>query len=664
MHSNIVCSKTRVAPLKVLTIPRLELNAALLLAQLVDSMQPLIRQLGIKDVTLLSDSTVVLGWLSTSPHRLHTFVANRVVSILELSERSQWHHVSTSLNVADVASRGLLPSEIVDHPSWWAGPNFLRDPIDTWPLNQCALHCDLPEMKPSAVSMPVVQKVSKVKEKPFVITLIEKHSSYSRLKRVLAWVLRFIHNTRQRGTRGRRRRRFGVLQPSELQDSAVLCVKATQRHYFTRELRALEKGRPLPPALRRLTPFVQNGLLRVGGRLTHSLLNEGAKHPLLLPKDAYLSSLICDAYHKTLLHAGPQATQAAICQEFWILSVRGLLRQRIFRCLQCYKYRLKEDHPIMADLPASRVTPCSPFARTAVDFCGPLLIKQSSRRNAPSVKAYICVFVCMVTKAVHLELASSLSSDCFIGALSRFVARRGLCKEIYSDNGTNFHGAASNSREILDFLRSSHPDIANHLSERHIVYHFNPPESPWMGGLWEAAVKATKHHLRHISIRLLTYEEMSTVLARIEAILNSRPLYPLGDSPDSIYLSPAHFLIGRSLTAPLEYDFSSTQENHLSHWQHVQQVSQRFWKLWSKNYLHTLMERKKWTKDRPPLQEGDVVIIMRQNSRPLEWPLGKIVELHPGIDGVARSATLRTAQGTLVRPIARLAPLPVEGNAQ
>ncbi|CAK1586448.1 unnamed protein product [Parnassius mnemosyne] len=204
----------------------------------------------------------------------------------------------------------------------------------------------------------------------------------------------------------------------------------------------------------------------------------------------------------------------------------------------------------MGQLPSSRVTPCKPFLRTGVDYAGPIDLRMSKGRGNKCYKGYICLFICMVTRAVHIEAVSDFTTQGFLAAFKRFVARRGHCSDIYSDNGTNFIGASKELKQL--FSREKHSmlnEIASVLANNSTTWHFIPPRAPNFGGLWEAAIKSAKHHLRRIiNNSTLTFEEMSTVLSQIEACLNSRPLSQAsGDPDDPAPLTPGHFLIGQSL---------------------------------------------------------------------------------------------------------------------
>ncbi|XP_076221754.1 uncharacterized protein LOC143174337 [Nomia melanderi] len=266
-------------------------------------------------------------------------------------------------------------------------------------------------------------------------------------------------------------------------------------------------------------------------------------------------------------------------------------------------------------------------------------------------------FTCFATKAVHLEVAGDLTTEGFIAALKRFIARRGLCRNVYSDNGTNFVGADTNSRHY-----SNHKDeqLRRFVTDKAISWHFMPALSPHFGGLWEAAVKSFKHHVKRVvGDELFTLEQFNTFVIEVEANLNSRPLTPLSADPnDPSALTPGHFLIGDSFTSLAEIDFSGTPTNRLSTWQHIQKVKRHFWARWHKEYIHHLNERHKWTTGTHHIREGTVVVMKEDNLPPLAWHLGRVVATHPGADGVIRAVTVRTSHGTYRRNVRQLAPLP------
>ncbi|XP_026480148.1 uncharacterized protein LOC113386588 [Ctenocephalides felis] len=243
----------------------------------------------------------------------------------------------------------------------------------------------------------------------------------------------------------------------------------------------------------------------------------------------------------------------------------------------------------------------------------------SRHRGARTYKAYICLFICLATKAIHLELASDLTSDTFLDCLKRFLARRGPIKCIYSDCGTNFIGAKNTLDSLFLLLNSEeYKKRFNELLVLHdIEWKFNPPFAPHFGGIWEANIKSVKTHLfKVIGLQILSYEEFNTVLNQIEALLNSRPLCWLSNDPsDPQPLTPAHFLMQEPLSdLPVDYE-----NLNLTKRKQLLDIVASYWKRWNVEYLTELQVRQKWNTVTNPIKKGDLVVVKQENARPLHW---------------------------------------------
>ena len=332
------------------------------------------------------------------------------------------------------------------------------------------------------------------------------------------------------------------------------------------------------------------------------------------------------------------------------------------QCLTCYKFKAQASQQLMGELPSTRVQPSRPCLTTGMDYAGPVSLKLGPPRGKMITKGYIAIFVCFVTKAVHIEVVTSLTTEAFLAALRWFIARQGKPRTLYSDNDTNFQGAANELHQLAKMLQSTSQmsRIQDFLATEGCVWNFIPPHGPHFGGLWEAAVKSMKYHLRRtLGSRVATYEELSTLLTEIEACLNSRPLCALSDDPfNPTYLSPGHFLIGEPLTQLPVTDYTNVNCNRLSRWQTYQQQLQQFWQRWSADYLQDLQQRQRWQRTVPNLQPGDLVLLREDNTTPLQWPTAVITDVHPGREGIVRVITLRTPRGTFKRPIIKICPLP------
>ena len=314
----------------------------------------------------------------------------------------------------------------------------------------------------------------------------------------------------------------------------------------------------------------------------------------------------------------------------------------------------------MAPLPTVRLAPSRPFISTGVDYAGPLAVRTSKGRGHRSDKGYVAVFVCMVTRAVHLQVVLDYSAPTFLMAFKRFTSRRGLCREVFSDNGTTFKGADSELRRLFHEASSFSQEVSAAVAIDGTTWHFIPPRTPHFGGLWEAAVKCFKHHLRLV-VRdaTLTFEELTTLCAQIEACLNSRPVSPFSSDPDDIAaLTLGHFLVGSALIAPPE-PFSDFVVTDLRRWQMISNMRNHFWSRWRKEALYHLQLSSKWFRADRSIQVGDLILLKDDLQPPQKWSLARITDLHPGPDGLTRVVTLRTPTTTLTRPIDKIIPLPI-----
>ncbi|XP_058839534.1 uncharacterized protein LOC131695018 [Topomyia yanbarensis] len=398
------------------------------------------------------------------------------------------------------------------------------------------------------------------------------------------------------------------------------------------------------------------GVIRVEGRTANaSYATFDARFPVILPKGHLITTLLLNDYHCRFGHANRETVVNEVRQRFYIPNLRATVGKVMRECQRCKITKCQPQYPRMAPLPEERLTPfVRPFCYVGVDYLGPLDVSVGRRKE----KRYVAVFTCLVTRAVHLEVAHCLSTDSCIMAVRRFIRRRGSPVEICSDNGTNFVGA---SNELIKQIKNINNGCADTFTDARTKWTFNPPSAPHMGGVWERMVRSVKEALRALDDgRKLNDEILLTVLTEAECFINSRPLtYMPQESAGEEAITPNHFILGSSSAAhdPLRtpVDWAAALR---SSYQRSQYLSEAVWNRWLKEYFPTLNKRPKWFEESKPVRVGDLVYVAEGSRR--TWIRGKVQQVIVGSDGRIRQAVVRTSSGReLKRPVVKLAVMEV-----
>lgn len=391
-----------------------------------------------------------------------------------------------------------------------------------------------------------------------------------------------------------------------------------------------------------------------------SYLHSDAKNPVILPPNHQVTSLLLTQYHEKYLHRNYETVINEVRQKYSIFRLRQLLAKIRRNCQWCKNRDVLPNPPEMADLPAARLSAYTrPFAHVGVDYFGPIEVLVGRKVE----KRWGVLLTCLTTRAVHIEVANTLTTSSCIMALKNFIARRGTPVSFYSDRGTNFVGANR-------LLQDIHQSVDQHQLMREIItpataWHFNPPASPHMGGTWERLVGSIKRNLTEVlHLRRPTDEELRNALIEIEGVLNTRPLthVPIEDEAAPA-LTPNHFLLGSSDgSKPLTTVESDTAALRRG-WPTSQWLANLFWKRWIKTYLPDITRRTKWHEKVKPLREGDIVVIADPEHPRNCWPKGKVIGVVSS-GGQTRRAIVQTANGVYERPTVKLAVLDVRREVE
>ena len=633
-HVSFLAARSRIAPKKQLTIPRLELCAALAGAELAAVLR---KELTINIATqvLWSDSTTVLHWLKSRTCKY--VVGNQVTEIGSLSDHEEWRYVATDNNPADDITRGKSLQEIARGNRWSQGPAFLTTAEGLWP--------EQPQLAALAGVETQPEHVQELRKAMFYNLTMSNPASFNDLIKDTALSLRET----QGGS--------GELSAADYRNAEQTILKKVQEDCYPIELKHAQKGENLPKSssLRKLAPEYHAGLLRVGGRLSRcQALDNEAAHPVLLSPAHPYTKLLIQKFDEDLRHPGPERVFAEIRRKYWITRGREAVKKHQKTCLECQRWKGKPDPPRMADLPESNLRVMDPpFYSAGMDCFGPMTVKSGRRVE----KRWGLIFKCLTTRAIHLELLTNMSADSFLMALSRFKSRRGRPFELRCDRGTNFVGGSRELREAFMHLK---PELREKMAPLQVDFVFNPPAAPHFGGSWEREIRSVKNVLRVIlGTQTVSEEVLTTALAEIEAILNSRPLgYVSSDPTDPNPVTPNDLLMGRADAAMPQVIYPEVELHSRRRWRHSQVLADQFWKRYVRNFLPTLQTRQKWTEERNNMTKGDRVIVLDPQLPRAFWPVGEVKETKSGKDGRVRTAVVQVGERTYTRPVARLIRLP------
>ena len=646
IYVGLLSSRVRLAPVKPMTIPRLELCAAVLAANMHAVIQKEL-DLSLLPSVFWADSAVVLAYIRNPSLRTKVFVANRVSYIHRNTDISQWHFVSSKNNAADVLSRGCVCQTL---PSTWIqGPDFLHTYQSNWVQNdENVSTCseDSLELLLDPIRQEQLLCVDAQRTHPFD-RLIAFYSSFYRLKKAVSWLLRTIHSRRAKSSIN-----MSHITVAELRHAESLLVGHTQRMSYSSELADLSAGRPpnKSSAILALNPVLLNGLLVVGGRIKHANIPQDLKFPYILPSSCRLSDLILAEYHSNS-HLGTEWVLSQLRSKFWIPDARNKLKHIKSKCVTCKRLYGQPLTQKMADLPSERCSPShAAFQHTGLDCFGPFHVKLGRAQ----VKRYGCIYTCFATRAIHLEVLEGLDTQSFLNSFVRFCSRRGYPESVKSDNGTNLVGAKTELSKAFKGLDRA--QIVEAARRNNVSWTFNPPLASHHGGAWERMIRTVRRVLLQVlNPRVpLTDEILHTTFCEVENIVNSRPLTKCGDDPtDDTPLTPNHFLLLQGNYSFIWGDFTSA-DSLRKRWCRVQELASLFWQRWIAKYLPELQSRSKWNVETPNLRVGDLVLLIDENSPRGLWPLGLIQDLHFSPDGLVRSVTVKTKSTTLSRPITKL----------
>ena len=545
---------------------------------------------------------------------------------------------------------------------WWRGPDWLRQPEDTWPPNFKPMETTA-ECKIERTHAAVLLANATLAPKPMFD--IEEFGTLHRLLRYTAYVLREYGNAVADRLNRPELRRDGVLTATEFTLARNYWIRQVQSLAFPDDLNQLQRnGKVLhTSSLSTLNPYLDpaDGIIKLRARTGASRDIDHPPNLPILPNKISTGNihrfviLLVRSVHFQMMHARVRDTLVELRQSCWIIKGRQVVKQVLKPCVPCNRIHKRPFQQPTAPLPMDRCSFSQPFDVTGLDFAGPFYLKGAKE------KAWMCIFTCASTRAIHLELVQTMSTPCFIMALDRFIARRGSPRLIYSDNAKTFKAAA---RNIANRWKKLDAELAQKFGQQGIEWKFIVEGAPWWGGWWERMVGSVKVLLKKMLGRASLWpDELETQMIRAEAVVNWRPItFVYDDHREPQPLCPAHFLLGHRSLSTLPPDDPTkviTQVELADRLRQRELLMAGFERRWKTEYLQERALHFKHRLNKRQIQLGEVVLIMDEDVKRQLWRMGVVVELYPGRDGVVRAVSVRTTRGVFKRAVQKLCSLEI-----
>ena len=659
--SKLIFAKARVAPIKPLTLPQLELTALNLGSRLAKFLiSTFLDEIEFFKVNIWSDSTIALSWV-TSDKKLPTrYVQTRVDEIHSNVKFAQFFHVSGLENSADLLTRGISVEQLEVTKNWWAGPTWLKSSTN------------YPVYKSSIQSPLVLAEISTVESETETIEYkagsefpidVNRYGSYDKLILIMCFVIMFINRLQCKIGKTSHEKSLHECR----NEAWELIVKHCQRCEFPEIFAHFLNNGKTTNLVKQLNLIFDEGFIKCKGRLIYSDLPRNSKFPILLPCHSFFSRLIINDIHVKRFHAGVNDVLAALRQKYWLPKARQVIKSELRKCVICKRHQGKPFSACPhAPLPSERVTENRAFAVVGLDYSGALNVKN----NNVIIKVYIALFTCAVSRALHLEIVENCTEFEFLCAFRRFIARRSCPSLVISDNASTFISASKTLKQIFH-----HAEVKQYLSSKSIEWKFITKRAPWVGGFYERLIGLTKNSLRKtLGNALISLGDLRTIIVEIEAALNDRPLTYVSSDLESLHsLTPSHLLLGYRLDSfPDISSFEEINDPTYNEKSILDTMSlnlsiklKHFWNRWRSEYLVSLREKHKCSVgNEQSLKVGQVVIVHEDLIPRIRWNLAVITKLLYSSDGYVRSAKIRTAKGNTDRPITKLYPLEVYDHSE